>query len=109
MEKEDKGPQKLGDLFTKIQQPKPPAYQWQDLALRIIKDLGVPGFKRNSVFKICKDNPQEIVEKAVNETKELCKTGEKWKYFFKVADSINKKVLEKPEESFLAPTPETTD
>jgi len=75
--KKDEGPQKLSDLFGKIEQKKAPAHEWQDLALRIISDLGVPNFKRGSVFKICKDN-----------TKELCKSGEKWKYFFKViADS----------------------
>ena len=97
-QKENKGPQKLGDLFTKIQQPKPPAYQWQDLALRIIKELNAPGFKRNSIFKICKDYPKETVEKALNETKELCKTGEKWKYFFKVIDNFDKKSKKDQEE-----------
>lgn len=83
----DTGPQKIGDLFSKIkpaQTKKPPAYEWQDFALRIINEMGVPGFKRSSVFKICKDYPKETVEKAINETKELCKAGERWKYFFKV-------------------------
>lgn len=90
--KENKGPQKLSDLFDKVEQKKPPAYQWQDFALQIISDLGVPNFKRNSVFKICKDNSKEKVERALNDTKELCKTGEKWKYFFKViADSDKNK------------------
>lgn len=89
--KENKGPQKLSDLFGAREQKKAPAYQWQDLALRIISDLGVPGFKRNSVFKICKDNTKEKVERALNDTKELCQTGEKWKYFFKViAEAENK-------------------
>ena len=78
------GPQKLSELLNKNQQKKPPAYQWQDLALRIISELGIPNFKRNSVFKICKEQPKEKIEKALNDTKELCKTGEKWKYFFKV-------------------------
>jgi len=86
--KKDEGPQKLSDLFGKIEQKKAPAHEWQDLALRIISDLGVPNFKRGSVFKICKDNTKEKVERAYNDTKELCKSGEKWKYFFKViADS----------------------
>jgi len=66
---------------------KPPAYQWQELALRIIKELSVPGFKRNAIFKACKENPKNIIEKALNDTKELCQTGEKWKYFFKVIGS----------------------
>lgn len=89
---DDRGPLKIGDIFN-ARKPaiKPPTYEWQDFALRIINDLGVPNFKRNSVFKICKDNPKETVEKAINETKELCKTGERWKYFFKVVDSLTKK------------------
>ena len=63
---------------------KPPAHEWQDLALRIIDELCIPTFKRNSVFKICKDNHKETVLKAFNDTKELCERGERWKYFFKV-------------------------
>jgi len=86
--KEDIGPQKLGDLFGKIKQTKPPAYEWQDLALRIISDFNIPVSKRGSVFKICKDNSKETVEKAMNDTKELCKTGDRWKYFFKVISDL---------------------
>ena len=77
----------LGAIFVqKKNRPikKPPAYPWQDLALKIIADLGVPAFKRNSIFKICRDHPQEFVERCLNDTKELCKTGECWKYFLKV-------------------------
>lgn len=89
--KEDTGPQKISDIFSVKQKAvKPPAYPWQDFALRIIKELGVPAFKRNSVFKICKQYSKEYVEKCLNETKELCKTGESWKYFFKVVDSLQK-------------------
>lgn len=89
---EDKGLQKLSDIFDNKSKPiKPPAYQWQDLALRIIKELGIPGFKRNSVFKVCKDNSKEFIEKCLNDTKELCVSGEKWKYFFKI-------VTKKPEK-----------
>lgn len=85
------GPQKIiSILAAKPALPKPPAYEWQDLALKIIQELGVPDFKRNSVFRICKQNSKELVEKAINETKELCRSGEKWKYFFKVADSLKK-------------------
>ena len=65
---------------------KPPAYQWQQFALDIIDQLNIPPFKRSSVFKICRNYPKAYVEKAVNETKELCQTGEKWKYFFKVIE-----------------------
>lgn len=68
---------------------KPPAYPWQDLALRVIKELGVPGFKRAAVFKVCRDLPANKVEIAINDTKELCKTGASWKYFFKITDQKN--------------------
>lgn len=77
----------LASLLKARQSKKPPAYEWQDLALRIIKELGIPGFKRGSVFKICKEHPKSFVEMCLNDTKELCKTGERWKYFFKVASS----------------------
>jgi hypothetical protein len=91
MDKQDLGPQKLTNIFTQLPQAKkPPAYKWQDLALRIIQELAVPGFKRNSVFKICKDNPEEVVLKALNDTKELCKIGNKWQYFFKVIAGLKK-------------------
>lgn len=65
---------------------KPPAYEWQELALRVIRELNIPEFKRNSVFKACKENSKEFIERSLNDTKELCHTGEKWKYFFKLAD-----------------------
>ena len=63
---------------------KPPAFPWQELALRVIKELSVPNFKRNSVFKAAKERTKGEIETALNDTKELCKTGEKWKYFFKI-------------------------
>jgi len=63
---------------------KPPAYQWQDLALRIIKELYVPDFKKSSVFKVCRDNSSTVIIRALNDTKELCQTGSKWQYFFKI-------------------------
>lgn len=97
--KPDNGPLKLSDIFKvdiKSNQPKPPAYQWQDLALRIIKELNVPNFKRGSAFKVCKENPPELINRLVGETKELCKTGEKWKYFFKLIDKARKPPEEKP-------------
>ena len=90
------GFQTLGDIFeankeNKVPVVKPPAHKWQDFALQIIKELHIPDFKRNSVFKICKDNSREVVEGCVTDTKELCETGEQWKYFFKVvADRLNK-------------------
>lgn len=80
----NKGFEPLGEIFKNKKTIKPPAHEWQDLALRIIKELSVPGFKRNSVFKVCKDLPKTAIESALNDTKELCKSGEKWKYFFKL-------------------------
>jgi len=92
---EDKGLEQLKDIFkaktlqqSSGQAKKPPAYEWQDLALRIIKELSVPNFKRSAVFKVCKENSKSYIERCLNETKELCRAGAKWKYFFKL---INQK------------------
>ncbi|HBC44489.1 MAG: hypothetical protein UU95_C0003G0005 [Parcubacteria group bacterium GW2011_GWC2_42_12] len=81
----DKGPEKIGDLFARRQNKKMPAYAWQDLALKVIKDLNVPDFKRSAVFKVCKQKPRIFIEKCLNDTKELCQGGQKWKYFFKIS------------------------
>ncbi|MBT6691530.1 hypothetical protein HOB10_04325 [Candidatus Parcubacteria bacterium] len=86
--------QQIADIFQdKKQDKKPvkqaPAYQWQDFALKIIKDLAVPGFKRNSVFKICKDLDKNFVEKCLDDTKELAEGREQWKYFFKLIGQKN--------------------
>jgi hypothetical protein len=74
------------DILKNKKTIKPPSYPWQDLALRVIKDLGVPNFKRSAVFKICKDKAPHLIEKALIDTKELCHDGQKWKYFFKIID-----------------------
>ncbi len=67
---------------------KPPAYPWQDLALRVIDELGIPRQKRNAVFRVCKLLPKRTVEKALNETKELAaRTPDRWRYFFKVVEN----------------------
>jgi hypothetical protein len=76
----------LSDILKNRKTVKPPAYPWQDLALRIIRDLSIPGFKRGAVFKVCKEKPANQIEIALNDTKELCKSGAKWKYFFKIID-----------------------
>lgn len=81
--------QQIADIFADKKQDKkpvkkPPAYQWQDFALKIIDDLGVPNFKRNSVFKICKDMDKNFVEKCLDDTKELAEGNQQWKYFFKL-------------------------
>lgn len=83
--------QSFSDIIKIKTVTKAPAYPWQDLALRIIKELKVPGFKRSSVFKICKEKPEHLTNLALNDTKELCKTGCAWKYFFKIIDSEIKK------------------
>lgn len=86
-DKKNKGFQSLGDLFSNIQKQekkRTTAYSWQDFALHVIKELNIPNFKKSAVFKICKENPREVVERAMNDTKELCQSGEKWKYFFKI-------------------------
>ena len=86
----DKGPEKLGDLLKQTKRKKPPAYPWQELALRIIAELNIPGFKRNAVFKVCKENPKNFIEQCLIDTKELCQSGEKWRYFFKLVAKKNK-------------------
>lgn len=82
----DEGFTSFGELMKKRVVKKAPAYEWQDLALRVIKELSVPNAKRNSVFRVCKQYGKPIVEQAMNDTKELCQTGEKWRYFFKIID-----------------------
>lgn len=79
----------LSDIIkNKSANKKAAAYQWQELALKVIKDLNIPDTKRSSIFKICKDYHQNIVLRALNDTKELCPAGESWKYFFKIIDNI---------------------
>lgn len=80
--------EKVKDIFAKKQNIKPPAYKWQDLALRVIDELNIPPKKRNSVFQVCKKYPKAIIEKAMNDTKELAKTGNRWKYFFKIISNL---------------------
>ncbi|MFZ4648048.1 MAG: hypothetical protein ACOYMB_00230 [Patescibacteria group bacterium] len=83
----------FSEIISKKKVVKAPAYPWQDLALSVIKELAIPNFKRGSVFKICKEKTPEEVRRAITDTKELCLSGEKWKYFFKV---IEKKYETKP-------------
>ncbi len=75
------------EIIKKKKSVKPPAYFWQELALQIIKELSIPANKRSSVFKACKDNSESVIKLALNDTKELCKTGDRWKYFFKIIDN----------------------
>ncbi len=83
--------QSIGDIFKEQKTKdvkKTTAHEWQSFALRIIQELNIPNFKRSAVFKVCKGKPKAAVELCLNDTKELCKTGEKWKYFFKIVSSI---------------------
>lgn len=85
--KKDQGFESLGDLFQKGRsEKKPPTYEWQELALRIIEELRVPKNKKSSVFKACKQYPKVYIEKCFNDTKELCEGEEKWRYFFKLVN-----------------------
>ncbi|OGF27950.1 hypothetical protein A2303_06320 [Candidatus Falkowbacteria bacterium RIFOXYB2_FULL_47_14] len=78
----------IGDILKSRQIKKPPAYAWQDLALRVVKELKIPPFKKGAVFKVCKEHPSQTILNAMNDTKELCKTkGAGWKYFFKIIGS----------------------
>ncbi|MDD4411831.1 MAG: hypothetical protein PHO58_04995 [Bacilli bacterium] len=80
-------PSSLAEILknkSKTPAVKPPAYDWQEKALWVIKELNVPPSKKSSVFQICKKTPPHIIERAVNDTKELMPTGEKWRYFFKI-------------------------
>ncbi len=77
----------IKDILKKTERKKPPAHEWQDLALDIIKELNVPANKKSSVFKACRDNNKAIIMSALNDTRELCSSGERWKYFFKILNS----------------------
>ncbi len=81
----------FSEIFNSKSTKKAPAYPWQDLALKIIADLQIPNFKRSAVFKVCRDLPVSYIERALNDTKELCSTGTKWKYFFKIVENEFKK------------------
>jgi len=81
--------QKLSSLLNR-KAVKPPTYEWQDLALQIIKELNIPPFKKSSVFKVCRDLPKQYILHCLNDTKELVQTGEKWRYFFKLTDNYGK-------------------
>ncbi|MDD2807774.1 MAG: hypothetical protein PHW95_04625 [Patescibacteria group bacterium] len=87
----NQGFQNFNDILSQKKTAKAPAYQWQDLALKVITDLGIPAAKRNSVFSVCKKYDKIFIEKCLNETKELCQTGEPWRYFFKVVASLGNK------------------
>jgi len=76
---------KIGDILKNQTRVKPPAYEWQDMALRVIKELKIPNDKRSAVFKVCKIRHKMFIEQCLNDTKELA-LKEKWRYFFKLAN-----------------------
>ena len=76
----------IGDILKAKKTQKTTAYEWQELALRIIEELKIPNNKRSSVFKSCKQLQKNFILQALNDTKELCKIGDKWKYFFKIVN-----------------------
>ena len=39
---------------------------------------------------MARDLPANVIERALNDTKELCQSGSKWQYFFKVLDTAQK-------------------
>lgn len=85
MEKDNQSPSSIADILKeKSTGKKPPAYPWQDLALKIERELAVPKFKRSSIFKVCRDYPRPVIERALADTKELCQSGQPWRYFFKI-------------------------
>ncbi len=86
---ENKGFQKIGDLLSRSP-VKQPAYQWQAMALTIIKELNIPSFKKSAVFKVCRDLPKNFIVRCLVDTKELAKTGASWKYFFKLIEQYPK-------------------
>ncbi|MFA5886649.1 MAG: hypothetical protein WC863_02600 [Patescibacteria group bacterium] len=78
--------QSFSDIIKNKKNCPAPAYPWQDLALRVIKELSIPGFKRSAIFKVCKEKTSQQIEIALTDTKELCLSGSKWQYFFKIID-----------------------
>lgn len=84
MEPKKRDFENIADILQNKKSKKPTAYKWQETALRVIEELNIPAYKKSSVFKICKELPLQFVESCLNDTKELCTKGDKWKYFFKL-------------------------
>jgi hypothetical protein len=81
----------IAKILKNKQTKKPPAYAWQDLALQVIQELHIPNSKRASVFKVCKENTKQKILNSLNDTKELCETKDKWRYFFKIVSGKDTK------------------
>jgi hypothetical protein len=80
----ESGWQKIDKIFSSKKNIRPAAYDWQDFALKIIDELKVPSYKKSVIFQICRDYPKNILDHALIDTHELCKTGAKWRYFLKI-------------------------
>ena len=84
MDKTKKDFEDIAQILKNKQSKKPTAYKWQEMALRVITELNIPNYKRSSVFRVCKELPLQFIESCLNDTKELCTSGDKWRYFFKL-------------------------
>jgi hypothetical protein len=81
----------IQDIFKSKKITKAPAHMWQEMALKIITELNVPPFKRSSVFKVCKNLERNFIEKCFDDTKELAKGKDAWRYFFKLTSQTENK------------------
>jgi hypothetical protein len=63
---------------------KKAVYPWQELAVKICKELKVPPKEQGNIFRVCKIFPLPFVEHAFNETRELAAGDLRSHYFIKV-------------------------
>ena len=77
-------------IANRLPKKKPPKYQWQELAMEIIKSIPDSYTVSSSViFRTCKMNPG-AAKNALIDCRELSKCY--IKYYLKVWNSLNKKV-----------------
>lgn len=67
--------EKIGNLFNKKTAAKPPAYQWQDLALRVIKELSIPDVKKAPCLKLAKKSRKISLKAALTTRKNFARQG----------------------------------
>jgi len=72
----------LKDILKEKVAISTPKYEWQELALDIIKKLKASN--KGLIFKICKKYPKSFVMHALEETLELAKGDNKDRYFIKL-------------------------
>jgi hypothetical protein len=90
----------LAGLLKARKQIKAPKYEWQDVALNIIKQLPDSYKCRASVFKCCKDDLQSA-RKAAMECKELDKNHVL--YFLKVYNKFSHGTVDNLSTHSLSP------